>query len=78
MNICRLRTGRVWTQKQLAEAADVDLTTVQRNEAGRVLPDGCDMLKLAVALKVDVNDLYHGLPRKVGELSRLHPRRRRV
>lgn len=73
MNICQLRVRRDWTQQKLADEMDVDLTTVQRHESGRALPNAVDLYKLSLALKVTMEELYHGLPRQVAEVSQMHP-----
>lgn len=75
MNICRLRGEIGWTQQELADEMDVDLTTVQRHESGRALPNAVDLYKLSLALKVSMEELYHGLPRQIAEVSLLHPRK---
>ena len=72
MNICRLRVRLDWTQQKLADEMEVDLSTVQRHESGRVLPNGFDLLKLSIALNVGIEEIYHGLPRQIAELNLLH------
>ena len=63
MNIAKLRNDHRWSQQQLAERVDVDDSTVQRWESGRVVPDGADIFKLSIAFGVSTDAIYAGLPR---------------
>ena len=78
MNVYRLRQERGWSQQRLANETGVDLTTVQRWESERTLPDAFDLWKLALALCVPMEELYRGLPREMDALDQLHPRKAEV
>jgi transcriptional regulator with XRE-family HTH domain len=55
--ITMLRNVNNMTQKELAEACNVDIRTIQRIEAGEVAPRKYTVKLLAKALKVEVEDL---------------------
>ncbi|HET8522756.1 MAG TPA: helix-turn-helix domain-containing protein [Thermomicrobiales bacterium] len=48
--LTELRTARGWTQKQLAQAAQLDQSYISRLEAGTRMPEHPTTLKLADAL----------------------------
>lgn len=67
----RMREARSWSQAHLADAARVNVRTVQRIEAG----EPCSfetMLSLAAALGVDVSEFDPGMRRGIGP-ARLRP-----
>jgi transcriptional regulator with XRE-family HTH domain len=56
-NLYRVREDRLMTQQELAEAADLNLSTVMRIENDRVEPRFSTIRKLARALDVDPREL---------------------
>jgi transcriptional regulator with XRE-family HTH domain len=56
-NLRRVREERLMTQQELAEAADLNLSTVMRVENDRVEPRFSTIRKLARALDVDPREL---------------------
>jgi transcriptional regulator with XRE-family HTH domain len=56
-NLRRAREDRLMTQQELAEAADLNLSTVMRIETDRVEPRFSTIRKLAQALDVDPREL---------------------
>ncbi len=56
-NLRRVREDRLMTQQELAEAADLNLSTVMRIETDRVEPRFSTIRKLAIALDVDAREL---------------------
>jgi transcriptional regulator with XRE-family HTH domain len=56
-NLHRAREDRLMTQQELAEAADLGLSTVLRIENDRVEPRFSTIRKLAKALGVDAREL---------------------
>ncbi len=56
-NLRRVRGDRLMTQQELAEAADLGLSTVLRIENDRVEPRFSTIRKLAKALDVDAREL---------------------
>jgi transcriptional regulator with XRE-family HTH domain len=56
-NLHRVREDRLITQQELAEAADLNLSTVMRIENDRVEPRFSTIRKLAKALDVDPREL---------------------
>jgi transcriptional regulator with XRE-family HTH domain len=56
-NLRRVREDRLMTQQELAEAADLNLSTVMRIETDRVEPRFSTIRKLAKALDVDPREL---------------------
>jgi transcriptional regulator with XRE-family HTH domain len=56
-NLHRAREDRLMTQQELAEAADLNLSTVMRIENDRVEPRFSTIRKLAKALDVDPREL---------------------
>jgi transcriptional regulator with XRE-family HTH domain len=56
-NLHRVREDRLMTQQELAEAADLNLSTVMRIENDRVEPRFSTIRKLATALDVDPREL---------------------
>ncbi len=56
-NLRRVREDRLMTQQELAEAADLNLSTVMRIETDRVEPRFSTIRKLAKALEVDAREL---------------------
>lgn len=56
-NIRLRRLELDWTQEDLAEAADLDLNSLRRVETARTNPSVGTMLKIAMALGVDVATL---------------------
>jgi transcriptional regulator with XRE-family HTH domain len=56
-NLRRAREDRLVTQQELAEAADLNLSTVMRIETDRVEPRFSTIRKLAQALDVDPREL---------------------
>ena len=56
-NLHRVREDRLMTQQELAEAADLNLSTVMRIENDRVEPRFSTIRKLARALEVDAREL---------------------
>jgi transcriptional regulator with XRE-family HTH domain len=56
-NLRRIREDRLVTQQELAEAADLGLSTVLRIENNRVEPRFSTIRKLARALDVDAREL---------------------
>jgi transcriptional regulator with XRE-family HTH domain len=56
-NLRRVREDRLMTQQELAEAADLNLSTVMRIETDRVEPRFSTIRKLANALGVDAREL---------------------
>ena len=56
-NLRRVREDRLVTQQELAEAADLNLSTVMRIENDRVEPRFTTIRKLAKALDVDPREL---------------------
>lgn len=67
----RLRSGRMWTQGDLAREAGVSPTTVSGIESGRILrPHFRTIRRLAAALGVDPREVVGGRgPEGAGELS---------
>jgi transcriptional regulator with XRE-family HTH domain len=57
-NLVRLRNERGLTQAQLAERADLSLTTIQGYEAGRQWPEKERVKILAKALRVETSRLF--------------------
>ncbi len=57
-NVRRLRTRAKLTQEQLAEAADVDLTYLQRVERGTGNPSARILVQIALALDVAPGRLF--------------------
>lgn len=53
-----LRDAKGWTQEQLARETEVSLVTIWKLESGRGLPRLDTLHKLAVALSVDVGELF--------------------
>jgi transcriptional regulator with XRE-family HTH domain len=56
-NLRRVREERLLTQQELADAADLGLSTVLRIENDRVEPRFSTIRKLARALEVDAREL---------------------
>ncbi len=56
-NLHRVREDRLMTQQELAEAADLNLSTVMRIENDRVEPRFSTIRKLARALDVEPREL---------------------
>ena len=56
-NLRRVREDRLMTQQELAEAADLGLSTVLRIENDRVEPRFSTIRKLAKALDVNAREL---------------------
>ncbi len=56
-NLRRVREDRLMTQQELADAADLNLSTVMRIENDRVEPRFSTIRKLAKALDVDAREL---------------------
>jgi transcriptional regulator with XRE-family HTH domain len=56
-NLRRIREERLMTQQEVAEAADLGLSTVLRIENDRVEPRFSTIRKLAKALEVDAREL---------------------
>ena len=56
-NLHRIRVDRLMTQQELAEAAQLGLSTVLRIENDRVEPRFSTIRKLAKALGVDAREL---------------------
>jgi transcriptional regulator with XRE-family HTH domain len=56
-NLRRVREDRLMTQQELAEAADLNHSTVMRIETDRVEPRFSTIRKLAKALEVDTRKL---------------------
>ena len=56
-NLYRVREDRLMTQQELADAADLNLSTVMRIENDRVEPRFSTIRKLAKALDVDPREL---------------------
>ena len=56
-NLRRVREDRLVTQQELADAADLNLSTVMRIENDRVEPRFSTIRKLAKALDVDAREL---------------------
>ncbi len=56
-NLHRVREDSLMTQQELAEAADLNLSTVMRIENDRVEPRFSTIRKLATALDVDPREL---------------------
>jgi XRE family transcriptional regulator, regulator of sulfur utilization len=56
----RLRTGRGWTQEDLADAAELTATYVGQVERGDKVPSLTVVLKLARGLSVAPSDLLQG------------------
>jgi transcriptional regulator with XRE-family HTH domain len=59
-NLRRVRVDRLMTQQELAEAADLGLSTVLRIENDRVDPHFRTIRKLARTLEVDPRELTEG------------------
>ena len=59
-NLHRVREDRLMTQQELAEAADLGLSTVLRIENDRVEPRFSTIRKLARALDVNARELTKG------------------
>lgn len=51
------REAKGWTQEDLAEAAQMNRTTIAKYETGRIEPKSKSLKRLAAALEVDVNVL---------------------
>lgn len=58
MRIAELRKERGWSQAKLGARADVDPSTVNQIERGARRPNSSTLEKFAVALEVEVRDLY--------------------
>ena len=71
MNVCRLRTERGLTQDELAALVDIDRRHMQRIEAGLVFAGGFVLLELCAALEVSVDEVLHGVPRRLADLKRM-------
>ena len=56
-NLRRVREENLMAQQELADAADLDLSTVMRIETARVEPHFSTIRKLAKALDVDAREL---------------------
>ena len=56
-NLRRIREERLMTQQEVAEAADLGLSTVLRIENDRVEPRFSTIRKLAKALEIDAREL---------------------
>lgn len=56
-NLRRVREDRLMTQQELAEAANLNLSTIMRIENDRVEPRFRTIRKLAKALEVDSQEL---------------------
>jgi transcriptional regulator with XRE-family HTH domain len=56
-NLRRVREDKLMTQQELAEAADLNLSTIMRIENDRVEPRFSTIRKLARALDVDPREL---------------------
>lgn len=56
-NIAALRTGRKWTQQQLASRADVCRGTVASWEGGAKMPRRKNLQRLASLFRVGVRDI---------------------
>ena len=56
-NLRRVREENLMAQQELADAADLDLSTVMRIETARVEPRFSTIRKLAQALDVDAREL---------------------
>lgn len=67
-NVRRHRTQRRLTQEQLAEAAGIDLTFLQRVESAKT--------NLSVGVMVAIADALHVDPRLLMRAARLDPPRR--
>lgn len=67
------RLGRGWTQHQLATIADLDVTTIQRAEAGSHQTSHASLQALAAAFDIDVSTLRVGLSEeRADELRELY------
>lgn len=60
-NVARLRSERGFSQDQLAEKADLDRTYISGIERGVRNPSIKAVIRIAFALKVDVEDLCRGV-----------------
>ena len=57
-NISAIRKKRGMTQTQLGYLCDMEKSNIIRIEKGRTNPTTLTLLKLSIALKVDVKDLF--------------------
>lgn len=67
--IRELRTERTLTQRQLADAADVNETWISHIEAGRTNPAWGTVVRIAAALGVSVSELAASAERFAGQAS---------
>lgn len=56
--IRELREDKKWTQKQLAEASQINEVQIRRYENNQSLPRDAQLIKIANALGVDKDDLF--------------------
>jgi transcriptional regulator with XRE-family HTH domain len=63
-NICRLRKGLGLTQRELSVNVGIFRTFLSRMEAGNANPSLTTLVALAVALHVDVDELFEGIGQK--------------
>lgn len=75
-NVRRLRTRGHMTQEQLAEAAEIDLTYLQRVERGTANPSLRVLVALATALGVAPGRLLHRARRAERAVGRPSKKRR--
>lgn len=61
-NISRIRNGTNLTQANLAEKADVSISTIGRIEIGDGFPQMETLKKIATALSVELEDLFDFIP----------------
>ena len=58
--LVRLRKQRNWTQQTLADALDINLTQIKRHETGASQPSLEALKKIAITLKVSLDELVFG------------------
>ena len=58
LRIKELRTANRYTQEHLAELVGMERTNLTRIEAGKHFPSAENLEKLALALKININDLF--------------------